>query len=260
VSGLRYKLLALDIDGTILNDQGHLTPPTIQSIRTTVDSGVKVVLCTGRSFQQSSGIVSQLQLADPLIAYNGAATIDPVTRDVLAESSFPIGDVAPFISHCRKYDIHCCACMAFDVLVERMDDYQVTRFDQFDMHYSLSENLLLTDELVMKFTVDDRKRVGGWQQIDTVHKKYVKDYFMNVMHPNARKAESLARLVRSYGIDREEVMAIGNFYNDLGMLEYAGLGVAMGNAPWQIKQRANAETASNNEDGVHLAIRKYLLK
>ncbi|WP_158301612.1 Cof-type HAD-IIB family hydrolase [Paenibacillus mesophilus] len=257
---MKYKLLALDIDGTILNDRGQLTPPTIQSIRTAVDSGVKVVLCTGRSFRQSGGIVSQLGLTDPLIAYNGAAAIDPVTRNVIDEMSFPIGDVAPFISHCRKYDIHCSACTAFDVFVERMDDYQIDRYRKFEIHYSLSDNLLLTDEPVMKFTVDDRKRIGGWQIIDSVQKKYMKDFFMNVMHPNASKAESLARLARSYGIGREEVMAIGNFYNDLGMLEYAGLGVAMGNAPWQIKQRANAVTASNKEDGVHLAIHKYLLK
>jgi hydroxymethylpyrimidine pyrophosphatase-like HAD family hydrolase len=173
--------------------------------------------------------------------------------------TFAVGEMTPFIALCRNLDIRFYASTAFDVLTERIGEHESELPGTSDNLVSYTDDVLKIDEPLLRFTLDDRLRVGGWQHIETTRKKVIRAHVMNVMHQEVNKGEALARLVRSFGIEREEVMAVGNLYNDLTMLEYAGLGVAMGNAPWQIKQRADAVTGSNREDGVHRAIRKYLL-
>ncbi|MDF2662731.1 MAG: Cof-type family hydrolase [Paenibacillus sp.] len=256
---MKFKLLALDIDGTILNERGQLTAATKNSIRAVSEIGVKVVLCTGRSFRQCSRLIDELALTDPIITHNGAAAIHPGTRAILEAYTFAVGEMTPFIALCRNLDIRFYASTAFDVLTERIGEHESELPGTSDNLVSYTDDVLKIDEPLLRFTLDDRLRVGGWQHIETTRKKVIRAHVMNVMHQEVNKGEALARLVRSFGIEREEVMAVGNLYNDLTMLEYAGLGVAMGNAPWQIKQRADAVTGSNREDGVHRAIRKYLL-
>ncbi|TNJ66259.1 HAD family phosphatase [Paenibacillus hemerocallicola] len=256
---MTYKLLALDIDGTILNERGQLTAATKNSIRAVGEIGVKVVLCTGRSFHQCSWLIDELALTDPIITHNGAAAIHPGTRAILNAYTFDVGEMTPFIALCRNLDIRFYASTAFDVLTERFGEYESELSRTSDIPFSYTDDILKIEEPLLRFTLDDRLRVGGWQHIETTRKKVIRDHVMNVTHHGVNKGEALARLVRSFGIEREEVMAVGNLYNDLTMLEYAGLGVAMDNAPWQIKQRADAVTVSNREDGVHRAIHKYLL-
>ena len=83
--------------------------------------------------------------------------------------------------------------------------------------------------------------------------------FIDIMHPQASKGNALRKLAEEMGVDRTQVMAVGNYYNDLGMLEFAGLGVAMANAPEDLKRKADAVTLNNNEDGVAHALHRYVL-
>ncbi|WP_308446070.1 HAD hydrolase family protein [Halalkalibacter sp. APA_J-10(15)] len=78
------------------------------------------------------------------------------------------------------------------------------------------------------------------------------------IHPQAHKASALEQVLHKLSIDKSEIIAIGDFYNDLEMIEFAGLGIAMGNAPDDLKDKANVVTSSNNEDGVFYALEKYL--
>jgi hypothetical protein len=94
---------------------------------------------------------------------------------------------------------------------------------------------------------------------DRLHITRSKPYFLEVMHCEANKAKALEVIARHYGIERQEVMAIGDSYNDLEMIEWAGLGVAMGNAFKSIKDAADFVTASNDEEGVAEALRKFVL-
>lgn len=255
-----YRLLALDIDGTLLTSEKRLSPKTLEGVQAAEAAGIQVVLCTGRSLQQSYDVLRQLGLTGPVITYNGAVTSELESSTVLDCMSFPVEDIAPFIHYCRKREIPFHLCTAFQLFVERIDDYQLQLFNDYHMEYSILSDVLTNSEPVVKFKVDDKQRIGGWQHIGTAQRKVVKDHRMDITHPHASKAAALDRLARSMGINRQEVAAIGDQYNDLSMIEYAGLGIAMGNAPWQLKQRANAETASNNEDGVYKAIVKHVLR
>jgi len=86
------------------------------------------------------------------------------------------------------------------------------------------------------------------------------DFFIDLMHKDASKGAALQKLAEKRGIPAENVMAIGNYYNDITMLTYAGLGVAMDNSPLDVKAAADAVTASNNEEGVKRALEKYCLE
>ncbi|MNN14057.1 Sugar phosphatase YidA [compost metagenome] len=85
------------------------------------------------------------------------------------------------------------------------------------------------------------------------------DYFIDLMHPEASKGNALKQLAEQRGIPAEQIMAIGNFYNDITMLTFAGLGIAMDNSPIEVKAAAQDVTASNNEEGVRVALEKYCL-
>ncbi len=85
------------------------------------------------------------------------------------------------------------------------------------------------------------------------------EYFLDLMHPDASKGNALKQLAERRGVRPEEVLAIGNYYNDITMLTFAGMGIAMDNSPLEVKAAANEVTASNNEDGVHAALLKYCL-
>ncbi|MBD2862087.1 Cof-type HAD-IIB family hydrolase [Paenibacillus oceani] len=248
-----YRLLALDIDGTLLTLDKRITAKTLEGVKEAVAAGIQVVLCTGRSLRQSSDIIRQLGLEGPVITHNGAVTSEIGSRTVLDRMSFPVEAVAPFIHYCRGREIPFRVYTAFDMVVERP-------YNENLRDYSIREDVLAEREPVVKLKVEDDRRIGGWQSIGTALRKTVKDYTMDIMHPNANKGEALARLARSMGIGRREVAAIGDQYNDLSMIQYAGLGIAMGNAPWQLKQRADAETASNQDEGVYKAIVKYVLR
>ncbi|GAA3405959.1 Cof-type HAD-IIB family hydrolase [Paenibacillus hodogayensis] len=256
---MSYRLLALDVDGTLLDERGELTPGTVEAVQEASSRGVVVVLVTGRGFRQCAPIAERLGLHGPLVIHNGAATVELSGLTVTDRFAYPIADVAGLVAHCRQHDILFYASTAFDVFVEGLDEGKTDLLRRCGLEGTACGDVLALDEPVMKFTVDDRQRSGGWYHLETVQKKWARGCRMHVMHPQASKGEALARLVSALHLAREDVMAIGNSYNDLSMLQYAGFGVAMGNAPWQVKQRCRAETAANRDEGVRRAIAKYIL-
>ncbi|PYI55478.1 Cof-type HAD-IIB family hydrolase [Paenibacillus flagellatus] len=251
---MSYKLLALDIDGTLLNERGELSDKTVDSVRAACESGVTVVLCTGRSFGPCVPILNRLGLSAPIVTVNGAATIDPAHGTVIHEHSFAIGEAAPLIRHCRAHRIPFHVCTALGLYVEKTNEERIDELRRQGLIFTIVDDVLAHPLNVVRVSIDDRRRVGGWHRIDVPPRTIVRGCAVDVVHPSAGKAEAIARIARSMGIGREEVAAIGNHYNDLGLIEYAGLGIAMGNAPWPIKQRADAVTGTNRDDGVHRAI------
>jgi len=118
---------------------------------------------------------------------------------------------------------------------------------------------------LVKFTA-----FGSKEQMDRVQREWEAwdsplrrirsgDWFIDVQHADVSKGKALERLASLRGIDRSRIMAIGNYYNDIDMLRFAGLGIAMGNSPDEVKRAADAVTLSNEEDGVAHAIRRYAL-
>lgn len=260
---MKYKLVALDVDGTLLNDDHQVTEETKRTLLEVNAQGGRIVLCTGRGPLNTFPVLSSIGLDGTAITHNGAATVSPNDKAVLHEYSFTVDSLQPFIEYCRKYEVHMDACTAFEMYIEGWNEEDKQMYEKYMIRPLLIDNLMILTQPLVKFTVfgtmevmdrveNDWKDLGGTLRIIRSG-----DYFIDVMRADASKGSALKELSRLWGIKPNEVIAFGNYYNDIEMLEFAGLGIAMDNSPEEVKKRADTVTSSNNKNGVHQALRRY---
>ncbi|ANE49073.1 hydrolase [Paenibacillus swuensis] len=261
---MTYRLIALDVDGTLLTDDHQLTELTKGTIRRVYEQGCGVVLCTGRSPVSTLPVMEKLGLSGTLICHNGAATIASADRSVLHEFAYDVKKIEPLISYCREHGIHFDVNTSFEMYVENLTPEANSMYEQFYIQPKVVDNVLDLDFPIVKFTCAAPK-----EEMDRIEKEWALlstelriirsgDIFIDVMHAQAHKGSALKALTEVLGVRQEEVVAMGNYYNDIEMLTFAGLGIAMENSPEAVKLAADAVTASNNEDGVHQAIERYV--
>jgi HAD superfamily hydrolase (TIGR01484 family) len=116
---LNYKLLALDLDGTLLDSNGIIPPKHIEALKKAQDSGVILVIATGRYFMQTEKIIKKLGFKGILVSNDGAVTLKTDTKEIIHEFSYTIDNVEHFITYCRTHDIHFSVCTAYDYYVEK---------------------------------------------------------------------------------------------------------------------------------------------
>lgn len=265
---MKYKLIALDVDGTLLTDDHELTPGTMETIRAIADQGAEFVLCTGRAPISSLPFMRRIGLEGYVITHNGAVTVDVRTEEAVHEFALDRQVLEPYMEYCRKHKVHFDINTTFTVYVEGASRLSQEVLDIYSKFFVVPQDLPAWAELrepIVKLTVS-----GEMEQLDRVFAEWSEwpqklnmlrsgDFFIDLMHKDASKGAALQKLAEKRGIPAENVMAIGNYYNDLTMLTFAGLGVAMDNSPQEVKDAADAVTASNNEEGVKLALEKYCL-
>ncbi|MCL6459861.1 MAG: Cof-type HAD-IIB family hydrolase [Gorillibacterium sp.] len=262
---MSYKLIALDVDGTLITDDHELTEATRQAVQEIYNKGVIVVLCTGRGPISALPVYEQLGAGGIMITHNGATVIDIVDRRVMNDFRIEFADLRLLVDYCREKGIHYDLCTPFDVYVEHLTEEERAMYARFSQVPTVISNFEHVDETKVKFTLS-----GLEDQMDQVERDWPSIgcplrrirsgiHFIDVINPEATKGNALKQMCHDLGISREEVMAIGNYYNDIEMLEWAGLGIAMANSPEAVKNIADAVTGSNAEDGVAQAIRKYIL-
>jgi Cof subfamily protein (haloacid dehalogenase superfamily) len=275
---MRIKLLALDIDGTLLNSQHQLTDRTIESVRRVVAAGIKVVLVTGRRFHAARPIAEELELDLPLITHNGALIKDAATLDVF--HSLPLdlelSRELVLLGREQQTDTLCCddtageGFLVFDRISEenvRLRAY-IALFSQYAREVEDLHGYLISPPIQVFYVgpcarMDQlaeilNKRVAGRAKMVMTTYRAADMAILDVINLACSKGAGLSRLADSLGIKREEVMAVGDNHNDLEMLEYAGLPVIMANAEAVLRERGFATTASNDEDGVAVAIEQYI--
>ncbi|MEI7027450.1 Cof-type HAD-IIB family hydrolase [Paenibacillus sp. y28] len=262
---MKVDLIALDVDGTLLNDDYELTDETKQVIRELHEGGSRIVLCTGRSPLNAIPVMEQLGLEGYLIAHNGAATIHSVTRTMIHHYPFEVRALAPFVDYCRQERLHFDVCTPFELLLESWDEEKKEMYAKYMLYPTKMEDIYQLSEPVVKFTVYDADIAlideveNKWKRMaeDAFHITRGGDFFVDMMDRQATKGNALRHLADYLGVQRERVLAIGNYFNDVEMLRFAGTGIAMGNAPEGVKEAADDVTLSNNENGVSAALRKY---
>ena len=271
-------MLAVDIDGTLLGSDFHVSPVDLEALRRAHASGVEVLLVTGRRHTFALPMAQQLGFDLWLISSNGA-----VTRSIHGESFHR--DLLP-VETCRQL----CAVMrefrgntviTFDkeskgaLVLERMDELTVSiqRWLEKNMQYIEFvipiEGALVADPVQAMFCGPiDRMREalsclnasGLGEQITVSRTEYpLRDLsIVDVLNRNCSKGFAVERWARHRGIAREQVMAIGDNYNDVEMLAFAGVAFIMGNASDELKSKGWAVTRSNDENGVAAAIEQVL--
>ncbi|WP_339281917.1 Cof-type HAD-IIB family hydrolase [Paenibacillus sp. FSL H8-0282] len=265
---MRYKLIALDVDGTLLNDDHHLSTENKEAIAEVTRLGGQIVLCTGRSPQNSIPFMEEMGLSGYVLGHNGAATVRVKDREVLHQYGMDARGLDPYIDYCRKHDIHYDVNTAFDMYVDNVENLTKEANYMYEHFRIVPATLPAWEDFrepVVKFTVftqpeilDEAEREWRtWTHEYNILRSG--EFFVDLMHPEASKGNALKNLAVKLEIPQEEVLSIGNYFNDISMLTYAGMGVAMDNSPVEVKAAANAVTGSNNEHGVRDALVKYCL-
>ncbi|WP_442601349.1 Cof-type HAD-IIB family hydrolase [Paenibacillus sp. KN14-4R] len=263
---MTYKLIALDVDGTLIDDHHILTDRTKDVLRRAHNAGIQIVLCSGRSPKSIFPLLEEIGFEGTAIAHNGAATVLSQDSKLIHEFAFSAEEITPLIRYCREHQIHFDVSTAFDLFVESCKPEEREMYAKFFIDPIVHEDATTLGMLV-KMTLCAEPDVMDRIEVDLRDKQITSgfhmirsgDYFIDFMHKEATKGHALKALAASWNIPREQILAIGNYYNDIEMLEFAGLGIAMDNSPEGVKEAADAVTLSNNEDGVAVALEKYCL-
>ena len=276
------KLLALDLDGTVLNSQSEVSPTTRQAIREAIAAGVYVVLSTGRPYcgiprNQFDGLGIQY-----CITTNGSGIYSYDSGECLYNHGMSEEFILPILEHLLTYDIHLDAyidgnaytslatvdaAMKLDFPPNLLKYVLGTRIRVDDLPAFIREHHYHVQKITMNFyptedgTLKDRQAVLDYLN-SIAGITCVSGGFGNleITRDDVSKGKALHILAERLALAIEETMAIGDTENDLSIIEAAGMGVAMGNATPDVKAAADCITGTNDEDGVAQAIYTYILK
>ena len=272
------RLLALDIDGTLTDPNYQVTPLTLASLRAAHHAGMEIVLATGRRHDYALPIAREFGFPVWLISSNGA-----VMRSIAGETFFtdrlPASTAAKVIRHMDAFRGH--AVLTFDrtghgaLVLERFEELSqsIRRWLETNaahiQYVSPIETALTEDPLQamycgrvarMEEAQERLRQADCLNEITVLKTQY--DYrdlcILDILKHGCSKGHTLRRWAEKHGIPRTQVMAIGDNYNDVEMLEFAGLAVVMGNASNDLKQNGWRVTGSNAEDGVAQALKEIL--
>ena len=270
------KLVAIDLDGTLLTEDRRLPQANIDAIHQAIQAGVQVVICTGRTLPGVREIISQLPFDGEdefLILQNGSVTHRLHNLEVVEQVTISRLAREALLDFSRIFDEEGAQLVAFDqenlVLVSQhapneivLKDSEIlgtpiTRFtaDEFLAYEGFNKAMVLGEAVILD-SLKDRLPSSLLDYYSPVRSQPIIAEFLV---KGVSKASGLKALAERLGIDAEHVMAIGDQLNYLEMLEWAGLGVAMGNAVTRIKEVSDVVTSSNDEAGVAQAIQKYIL-
>ncbi|BCG60825.1 Cof-type HAD-IIB family hydrolase [Paenibacillus sp. URB8-2] len=242
----KYRLLALDMDGTLLNDEQVITPDTVKWIHRAVDAGIHVCLSTGRSFDSAYPYAEQLGLKTPMVTVNGSE-VWRAPHELYRRSMMDPELVKQMHEIAVESGIWFWAYAVDGVYNKESWDGDIDGREWLKFGYHTEDNDI-RHQVLLKL-----QDMGGLEITNS------SPYNLEINPLGVNKAAGIKEVCGLLGIKMEEVVAVGDSLNDLAAIQQAGLGVAMGNAQDTIKQEADAVTSTNNEDGIAEVIRRFLL-
>ena len=276
---MTYDLIAIDIDGTLLTSRRDISSRTLRALRRAVEAGKRVALCTGRSLNSGRPAAEQAPPSTTLIFHSGALILESLEGPLLRAVNMPRSLAAELVDFCKR--------RGHDPLV--YEPVPESRFMWYEQPRSANgwRERYLEANADKAFQVEDLDRVlnrdpaqiavagrgSSMHDLEAELTEYgnrigtilsrstlAEDYWcMEIVPSGVSKAKALAFLGERYGIGSDRMISIGDNFNDLDMIEYAGLGVAMGNAPDAVRRAADLVAPSNDADGVAHVIDTCLL-
>lgn len=269
---MAIKLIAIDMDGTLLNPQHLVTPGVKAAIKAAQAKGIAVVLATGRPYVGIQRYLQELDMQHEgqyAISYNGALVHKAVDGEPVSEVTLGYDDYRYFEALSRELGVH----------FQALDKNALYTANKDISEYTIHE-AWLTGIAVKYRSVEEMDPQMTFPKVMMIDKPELLDaaitrlpqqakenytvlksspYFLEILDKRVNKGYGVQALAEILGLQREEVMAIGDQENDIAMLEYAGTGVAMGNAIDSVKAVSQFVTRTNAEDGVAYAIETFAL-
>lgn len=261
------KLIAIDVDLTLIGGDLKIAERTKAAIRAAVEAGCAVTLASGRMFRATLPFAEELGLDAPLVAYNGALIKTVKTREIISHRPVPLEHAREVIAYARREGLHLNVYMDDTLYVECYDDealaymthckveaVAVGDLGAFVDHPPTKLLVVASEEDVDRRLPEFKAHFGDRLQVVRSLPRYVEFTAAGVS-----KGSALALLTQRLGISREEVMALGDSENDISMLEFAGIGVAVRNAAEDVKNAADYVTDGESGNGVAEAIFQFVI-
>ncbi len=266
---MQIKLLALDLDGTIVSNLKDISESVKTAIRAAMDKGVIVTIATGRAHIMAKKFARQLNINAPIISYQGGMVKDYKTGALLLTRTTPGNLSRRVIKFARAKKLPMVLFTSQGIYTELPSDLMRETFARAGVEFTIVHNLLCSvndNQLPLKFLfVQPEAQIRALSQLLSrefgaqlnVHRTLAT--LVEMTPPEASKGAALQFLAHHLNIPLEQTMAIGDEENDVSMLRVAGLGVAMGNASAEAKAAADVVAPSITADGAAWAIEKYIL-
>lgn len=269
---MKYKLLVLDVDGTLLNDEREISKRTLAALLKVQQMGVRIVLASGRPTYGLMPLAKTLELGNYggfVLSYNGCQIIKAQNGEILFERRIN-PEMLPYLEKKARKNGFAIFTYHDDTFITDSPDNEyikneallnnlkIIREDEFStaIDFAPCKCMLVSDKEKALIGLEQHweKRLAG-----TLDAFRSEPYFLEVVPCGVNKANTLGALLEHLGVTREEVIAVGDGVCDVTMLQLAGMGVAMGHSQDSVKVCADYVTASNEEDGVALAVEKLIL-
>lgn len=269
---MKYKLLVLDVDGTLLNDEREISKRTLAALLKVQQMGVRIVLASGRPTYGLMPLAKTLELGNYggfVLSYNGCQIIKAQNGEILFERRIN-PEMLPYLEKKARKNGFAIFTYHDDTLITDSPDNEyikneallnnlkIIKEDEFStaIDFAPCKCMLVSDKEKALIGLEQHweKRLAG-----TLDAFRSEPYFLKVVPCGVNKANTLGALLEHLGVTREEVIAVGDGVCDVTMLQLAGMGVAMGHSQDSVKVCADYVTASNEEDGVALAVEKLIL-
>lgn len=268
----QYKVIVLDLDGTLTNDKKEITPRTKAALTAAMEQGVRVVLASGRPFYGITALAEELDLkryGGFIMAFNGGKIIDCASGEVICNQKLDDRTIPLLYREAKENGMEILTYQGPEIVTTKRDNkyvlteafinkMQVRQLDDFpsEVVTPLNKCLIVGDpkplhQLELRLKALLRGKVDVYRSAG---------FFLECVPPGVDKSLSLQMLLDRLHLTREEVIACGDGYNDITMIRFAGLGVAMANATKEVQDAADYVTWSNEEDGVAHVVEKFMLK
>ena len=282
ISKQKYKMLVTDMDYTLLNKEKEISERNREAIRKAIEKGVHMVVATGRIYTSARLYARLLEVSTPIIASNGAIIREAAfnnpkdTERTIYKDTLNVEAVKEMIKLSRKYGLFCHFFTEDTIYAEKLVNVSL-RYTEWNKYLGEEDQVRIEivddiEEAIVQDKVEILKAVvvdADSEKMQSLRNSIVETGIVSVsqsmkdnlevMNKGVTKGNAVKKLAKIYGINREEIIAIGDNENDISMIEYAGLGIAMGNAEESLKNAANHITGHYQEDGVAEAIERFIL-
>ncbi|GIM28716.1 hydrolase [Clostridium polyendosporum] len=265
-----YKLIAVDMDGTLLKEDKTISEETKKAIHRAKTKGVKVVLASGRPIAGITKYLKELDLVnenDYVLSFNGSLVQNSKTEEIISRNVLKGSDLKYLYDVSKEVGVNIHGfsndgCITPVISKYSLHEGEINGIPVLEVDYSNVKE----DEDIIKIMMVDEPEVLE-EAIKNLPKEVYEKYtvvrsapfFLEFLNKEANKGEGVRALAEHLGIKQEQVICIGDAGNDLHMIQFAGLGVAMGNAFAEVKEAADYITKTNEDDGVAHVIKKFVL-
>ena len=263
---MKYRLIAIDLDGTVVNPEGTIIPSAKEAIQRVIDSGMKVTLATGRMYQPSNRFAQELGLSVPLICYQGSLIREPFNGNVLWHKPLSLLTARKVIEIARQMGTH-----QYVYVDDKMYVEEIIEKDQWYAQRNGVELNLVEDFLTfLKRKPTEIAARGKPMEIDRLITQLnanfgsslvvtkVHSSFCEIGHSTSGKGNALRYLAKFLGMEQSQTVAVGDGPNDISMLKWAGLGIVIGSAPEEVTTAADWVFGTETRDGFAQAMEKLL--